>query len=77
MKKVFKSRIQERGQVTIPMEAREALHLGKGEELLFIIHENEIIIKPLLKNPLEMVGTIGKANDVKSVKELIAKYQGW
>ena len=77
MEKILKSRIQERGQITIPIEAREALHLEKGEEIIFIVHENELIIKPLIKDPLSIAGKLGKAKNVKRVKELIMEYEGW
>ncbi len=77
MKKLLKSYIQERGQVTIPIEAREALHLTPGEEILFFIHDDELIIKPLVKNPLQKAGILGKEAGVKRVKDLRMKYHDW
>ncbi len=77
MQKLLKSRIQERGQVTIPIEAREALNLKNGEEIIFIIQDDELIIKPLLRDPLKKAGILGKEKDVKTVKELRMRYHDW
>ena len=77
MQKLLKSRIQERGQVTIPIEAREALNLKNGEEIIFIIQDDELIIKPLLRDPLKKAGILGKEKEVKTVKELRMRYHDW
>ena len=77
MNKLLKATIQERGQVTIPLEAREALHLKAGEEVVFYVHDNELILKVLYANPLEKAGMLGKIKGTKRVKDLTLEYGSW
>ena len=77
MKKILKSYLQERGQVTIPIEAREALHLKPGSEIIFFVHDGELIIKPLLKDPLKNAGMLGRDPETKRVKDLRMRYHDW
>jgi AbrB family looped-hinge helix DNA binding protein len=75
MEKITKTKLQERGQITIPAKARASMGLQPGAELIVIVMENEIIIKPEIKNPVEKAGMLGKEEGVRTVKELIARYK--
>jgi len=43
------SKMGERGQVVIPQEIREKLHMKKGEKFLVISEDNDIVFRPLKK----------------------------
>lgn len=77
MELVTKTRLQERGQVTIPFRVRSLLHLKPGEELILLAMENEIILKAEVKQPTEKAGMLGKDNETKTVKGLVARYKGY
>lgn len=42
--------ITSKGQVTIPNEIRKSLGLKKGEKIIFIERNGEIVIRPKIKN---------------------------
>jgi len=55
------STITSKGQVTIPKNVRESLHLVSGDKVEFIRNEaNEIIIKPLTKKSADVAGLLNK-----------------
>ena len=67
---VFKlSQIQDKGQITIPKEAREKLSLKKGDTIHFEIEEDALKILPMQVAP--RVKRVGRAlNDIgKTLKE--------
>jgi len=43
------SKVGERGQVTIPLDFREKLSMGKGEKVVFIKEEDSLILKSARK----------------------------
>lgn len=62
------STITSKGQVTIPKNVREALHLLSGDKVEFIRNENnEIIIKPLTKKAADVSGLLSKYKNNKAV----------
>ncbi len=53
------STITSKGQVTIPKNIRDALHLLNGDKVEFIRNEaNEIIIKPITKKSTDIAGML-------------------
>lgn len=55
------STITSKGQVTIPKNVRDSLHLFSGDKVEFIRNEsNEIIIKPLTKKSADVAGMLSK-----------------
>ena len=54
-------RVQEKGQVTIPLEIRRKLKLKKGDFVTFIETENGVVIKPAEILVAETLDRIGEA----------------
>ncbi len=41
------SKVGERGQIVIPQDIREKLHIQQGEKFLVISHDEDIIFRPI------------------------------
>lgn len=68
-------RVQEKGQVTIPLEIRQKLKLKKGDLVTFVETENGVVIKPAEIVALEALDEIGRALKAKgyNLEELIER----
>jgi antitoxin PrlF len=68
-------RVQEKGQVTIPLEIRRKLKIKKGDLVTFIESENGIIIKPAEAIVSDALDEIGKALNAKglSLEDMIER----
>jgi AbrB family looped-hinge helix DNA binding protein len=68
-------RVQEKGQVTIPLEIRLKLNLKKGDMVTFVETENGVLIKPAEVVAIEALDAIGKALKAKgySLKDLVER----
>ncbi len=66
-------RVQEKGQVTIPLEIRRKLKIKKGDYVTFVETETGVVIKPAELIVSEMLDQIGAALKEKgiSLEELI------
>jgi len=60
-------RIQEKGQVTIPLEIRRKLKLRKGDFVTFVETENGVVIKPAEVLVSETLDRIAKTLKEKGV----------
>ena len=72
-KQVKLGRVQQRGQVTIPIELRRKLGIEQGGVVAFIETENGVLISPqevLAMDALDRVGKILKERGI-SLEELI------
>jgi AbrB family looped-hinge helix DNA binding protein len=48
-----------KGQITLPKEVREHLHLGKGDRLEFVIRDDgEVQVKPVAGSYRELLGML-------------------
>ncbi len=48
-----------KGQITLPREVREHLHLGKGDRLEFVIRsDGEVQVKPVAGSYRELLGML-------------------
>lgn len=68
-------RVQEKGQVTIPLEMRRRLGLKKGDLVTFVETDKGILIQPaevIVSAALEMIGESLKANRV-TLDELLER----
>jgi AbrB family looped-hinge helix DNA binding protein len=54
-------RVQEKGQVTIPLEIRQKLGLKKGDLVTFVETETGVVIKPAEVIVTEALDQIGRA----------------
>jgi antitoxin PrlF len=71
-------RVQEKGQVTIPLEIRKKLNLKKGDLVTFVEIEDGVIIRPAEVIVTQALDEIGKALEDKgiSLDELIERGRG-
>ena len=68
-------RVQEKGQVTIPLEIRQKLGLKKGDLVTFVETEQGIVIKPaevIVSEALDEIGLALKEKGI-SLEELIER----
>lgn len=68
-------RVQEKGQVTIPLEIRRRLGLKKGDLVTFVETDKGILIQPaevIVSAALEMIGESLKAKGI-TLDELIER----
>lgn len=71
-------RVQQRGQVTIPIELRRKLGIEEGGVVAFIETENGVLISPrevLAMDALDQIGKALKDQDI-SLEELIESGRG-
>lgn len=52
--------ITSKGQLTVPKEMRDYLGLKDGEKVVFLMRENEIAIKPKIKDPVKKLRELRK-----------------
>ena len=58
---VLVSTMTQKGQVTIPKDVRESLHLVTGDKVEFVLNDrNEIVIKPVNRKVMEVAGLLSK-----------------
>ena len=60
-------RVQEKGQVTIPLEIREKLKLKKGDLVTFVETDEGVLIKPAEVIVIEALNEIGKVLQEKGI----------
>ena len=68
-------RVQEKGQVTIPLEIRKKLNLKKGDLVTFVETESGVLIKPaevIVTAALEEIGRALKEKGI-SLEQLIER----
>ena len=68
-------RVQEKGQVTIPLEIRRKLNLKQGDMVIFVETENGVMIKPaevIVSEALDEIGRVLKTKGI-SLEELIER----
>ena len=68
-------RVQEKGQVTIPLEIRKKLNLKKGDLVTFVETESGVVIKPaevIVTEALDEIGLALKERGI-SLEEMIAR----
>ncbi len=66
--------VTSKGQLTIPKEVRDSLHLHAGDRVLFVVHgDNEATMKPITKSVDEVYGTLYRPGQPqRSVQEMRA-----
>lgn len=61
-------RVQERGQVTIPLEIRQRLNLKKGDMVTFVETDEGVMIVPVEIIASQVLDQIGKALKQRGLK---------
>jgi antitoxin PrlF len=70
---MFQSTMTNRGQITIPVEIRQKLHLAAGNKMEFLLKGEQIIMLPINKSIRSLKGILPKpdfaltCNDMKEV----------
>ena len=67
------STVTQKGQVTIPKNIRDSLHLVTGDKVEFIHNDRgEVVIKPMTRKVYEVAGCLGqyKKSHPVSVEEM-------
>ncbi len=67
-----------KGQVTIPKQVRELLHLHSGDRIEFLVHGNaEALLKPITRTVSDVFGCLHDSNQkavsVEEMNEAIAQ----
>ena len=65
------SKLSTKGQITIPKEFREKLHLRKGDELIIYLEKEKIIIKPKITHLGMLRGLLREEIDLEKADEFI------
>ena len=60
-------RVQEKGQVTIPLSIRRKLNIKKGDRVIFMETDNGIVIKPTEVIVSDALDDIGRALRAKGI----------
>ncbi|NDB83368.1 MAG: AbrB/MazE/SpoVT family DNA-binding domain-containing protein [Alphaproteobacteria bacterium] len=67
---MYQSTMTNRGQITIPAEIREKLHLTAGNKLEFLIKGEQIIILPINKSIRSLKGILPKPDFTLTCNEM-------
>lgn len=67
---MFQSTMTNRGQVTIPAEIRERLHLAPGNKMEFLVKGEQIIILPINKSIRNLKGILPKPDFALTCNEM-------
>ncbi|MBA2497271.1 MAG: AbrB/MazE/SpoVT family DNA-binding domain-containing protein [Acidimicrobiia bacterium] len=73
-------RVSSKGQVTIPIELREALGIGEGTEVEFVRHRDTIVVRKAHGKPGRGEGVVerlrGKGDVTMTTDEIMALTRG-
>lgn len=55
---MLSTKVGRRGQITLPKEVRQKIHLQEGDQIAFIIDGEQVVIKPITQTLLNLRGSI-------------------
>lgn len=67
---MLQSTMTSRGQITIPAEIREKLHLSTGHRLEFLLEDGCILILPINKSLRSLKGILARPNIPLTCQEM-------
>ncbi len=67
---MFQSTMTNRGQITIPAEIRERLHLAAGNKIEFMVKGEQIIMLPINKSIRSLKGILPKPDFTLTCNEM-------
>lgn len=73
---MYKTKLTKKGQVTIPCQYRERLHLNTGTVLVVEMKKNKIMIEKPKMNIENLFGAWKNLND-ETLKEIKKAWTGW
>jgi len=76
----YTATITQKGQITIPVNIRNALGLGTSSKLIFSIEEEKIVAHPVKGDLLSLYGSLKtrgkKPTDSKKIRKIVIKKIG-
>ena len=72
------SRVGRRGQLVLPRDVRQLLHLSEGDSVLFVRRGNEVVLKPITKTALDLEGsiTVDGPQDFDAIRKTVMEERG-
>lgn len=72
-------RVSKKYQVVVPKQAREALNIGQGDELVVSIRDGQVILKPKPRSYTEHMRGLHKNlwKDVEATKYVEKEREAW
>lgn len=55
---MLSTRIERRGQITLPREIRRRMKADEGDQIAFIIDGEQVVIKPITQTLLDLRGSV-------------------
>jgi AbrB family looped-hinge helix DNA binding protein len=74
--KMLQTRVGRRGQITLPREVRRRIKVSEGDQIVFIIEGEQVLIKPITQSLLNLRGSVkvsGEQDFDAIRKDVIAK----
>jgi len=77
----YAATITQKGQVTIPVDIRNALGLETSDKLLFTIKEKKIVVEPVKNDFMSLYGSLKPKNkkqpeDLKKIRRIVTRKIG-
>lgn len=65
------ARLGKRGQITLPRDVRERLHLSEGQQIAFVVKGNDVTLQPLKTSLRDLRGSIAVTvpQDFEQIRE--------
>lgn len=55
---MLSTKVGRRGQITLPKEVRRKIHVEEGDQIVFILDGEQVLIKPVTQTLLNLRGSI-------------------
>jgi len=69
--------ITSKGQITLPKDVREHLHVGEGDRIVFELGEGQVTVRPLSGSVKALFGMLRRpetpTHSVEEIDEMIAR----
>ncbi len=72
---IIEVEMRKKGQLTIPSEIRDLLHLKEGQKFILIVNGTEIVLIPKIVDPLDNIGLLGEEDEQFNFKEKLVYYK--
>lgn len=73
---MLSTKVGRRGQITLPKEVRRKIHIEEGDQIIFILDGEQVLIKPVTQTLLDLRGSIpvsGEQNFDEIRKQVLSK----
>jgi AbrB family looped-hinge helix DNA binding protein len=62
---MLSTRVGRRGQITLPREVRSRIKVEEGDQIVFILDHEQVIIKPVTQTLLDLRGSVPVSGEQK------------